>query len=82
MDYTNKDPLSLFPLLGTEINRTVVQLLAPESPIIQVEKVVSKVTTVEDVPKHFSLWSIVNVTCNDTQYWRVWMQAAGESLCK
>ncbi|XP_050727563.1 uncharacterized protein LOC127004154 isoform X3 [Eriocheir sinensis] len=61
---------------GTEIKRTVVQLLAPESPSIQVERVVSTVTTEEDVPKQFSLWSIVNVTCNDTQYWKVWMQAA------
>ncbi|XP_045131177.1 uncharacterized protein LOC123516133 isoform X2 [Portunus trituberculatus] len=61
---------------GTGIDRTVVQLIAPESPSIQMKKVVSTITTEEDVPKEFSLWSIINVTCNDTHYWRVWMQAA------
>ena len=57
----------------------MVQLVAPESPTIQMKKVVSTITTEEDVPKDFSLWSIINVTCNDTHYWKVWIQAAGES---
>ncbi|XP_042237054.1 uncharacterized protein LOC121876169 isoform X3 [Homarus americanus] len=54
------------------IRRKVVQLVAPEFPVIPIKEVVNNISLKENEPKKLKLLDIVNVTCDDDAYWKAW----------
>lgn len=58
----------------------VVQLVAPESPVVKIVDVVSSLNMTEDMAIKIKLSDIVNFTCEDEQYWMAWKNAICECM--
>lgn len=65
-------------LAGSEIQRHLVQLVAPEFPAILRMEVADNLILKEGMTKDFMLSEMVNLTCEDRDYWKAWCLAAGE----
>ncbi|KAK3864941.1 hypothetical protein Pcinc_029406 [Petrolisthes cinctipes] len=68
--------------IGTNVTRMLVQLVAPESPVVKIVDVVSSIDMVEDSAMKIKLTDIVNFTCDDEHYWMAWQNAVARDLVR
>ncbi|XP_071529772.1 uncharacterized protein [Panulirus ornatus] len=63
---------------GIEVQRQVVQLVAPEFPPVIRMEVTDNIALMEGIPKIFRLSEIVTLMCDDNEYWKAWCLAVGK----
>ncbi|KAK4307157.1 hypothetical protein Pmani_021063 [Petrolisthes manimaculis] len=68
--------------IGTNVTRMLVQLVAPESPVVKIVDIVSSIDMVEDLAVKIKLTDIVNFTCDDEHYWMAWQNAMARDLVR
>ncbi|XP_047495421.1 uncharacterized protein LOC125043372 [Penaeus chinensis] len=69
------DYLVLRDASNTKVNRTVVQLVAPDPPGFVLQQVDSSLTTPEDVHLTMMLGELVRISTEDELYWNAWNMA-------